>query len=358
MVTSTECPELLCSYNWQLTESGENLICVPGAPPVWTPHTLPIKLDRDEGPRLVDQHAYRLPKYPFEPVFCAMDVMNPQRQLDDVDIIANRNSLRKLLDFAAGRSQEPFRIDLHLVRQTLFLTRREESALIMTGGRRNTGGYGQNFEKTFTTPVAGLESSSSHHRVIKYRLGSLICAVRFEIDAQYDDPDALGVQSDVARDLAAGMEHLALQAPIFPNHKAGSIRVALGGTPVPASRLAELKAKKKVQISQAMPQLWFGRTPYLIIGKHVDGRVEDIICTHAAQQFDGWEAQHQASLRRLVDLLAWLREKVRGMKRERATLLYDESGGDLQMLEGSTGRGGLEAVLPDDVIKEHWTGRR
>ncbi|KAK3618029.1 hypothetical protein LTR22_026515 [Elasticomyces elasticus] len=265
-----------------------------------------------------------------------MDVMNPQRQLDDVDIIANRNSLRKLLDFAAGRSQEPFRIDLHLVRQTLFLTRREESALIMTGGRRNTGGYGQNFEKTFTTPVPGLESSSSHHRVIKYRLGFLICAVRFEIDAQYDDPDALGVQIDVARDLAA----------------------ALGGNPVPASRLAELKAKKKVQVSQAMPQLWFGRTPYLITGKHVDGRVEDITCTHAAERFDGWEAQHQASLRRLVDLLAWLREKVRGMKRERATLLYDESGGDLQMLEGSTGRGGLEAVLPDDVIKKYWTGRR
>ncbi|KAK3616051.1 hypothetical protein LTR56_026215 [Elasticomyces elasticus] len=228
----------------------------------------------------------------------------------------------------------------------------------MTGGRRNTGGYGQNFEKTFTTPVAGLESSSSHHRVIKYRLGFLICAVRFEIDAQYGDPNAPGVQSDVARDLATGMGHLALQAPVLPNHKAGSIRAALGGTPVPASRLAELKAKKKVQISQVMPQLWFSRTPYVIIGKHVDGRVEDIICTHAAERFDGWEAQHQASLRRLVDLLAWLREKVRGMKRERATLLYDESGGDLQMLEGSTGRGELEAVLPDDVIKKYWTRRR
>ncbi|KAK4903885.1 hypothetical protein LTR49_026569 [Elasticomyces elasticus] len=271
-----------------------------------------------------------------------MDVMNPQRQLDDVDIIANRNSLRKLLDFAAGRSQEPFRIDLHLVRQTLFLTRREKSVLIMTGGRRNTGGYGQNFEKTFTTPVAGLESSSSHHRVTKYRLGFLICAVRFEIDAQYDDPNALDVQSDVARDLAAGRLY------------SRSSRC----TPVPASRLAELKAKKKVQISQAMPQLWFGRTPYLITGKHVDGKVEGIICTHAAERFGGWEAQHQASLRRLVDLLAWLRDKVRGMKRERATLLYDESGSDLQMLEGSTERGGMEAVLPDDVIKKYWTGRR
>ncbi|KAK5709768.1 hypothetical protein LTR17_019482 [Elasticomyces elasticus] len=270
MVTSTESPELLCSYNWQLTESGENLICVPGAPPVWTPHTLPIKLDRDEGPRLVDHHAYGLPKYPFEPVFCAMDVMNPQRQLDDVDIIANRNSLRKLLDFAASRSQEPFRIDLHLVRQTLFLTRREKSALIMTGGRRNTGGYGQNFKKTFTTPVAGLESSSGH----------------------------------------------------------------------PRSCLQTRRAQGEEE------------------GKHVAGRVEDIICTHAAERFGGWEAQHQASLRRLVDLLAWLREKVRGMKRERATLLYDESGGDLHMLEGSTGRGGLEAVLPDDVIKKYWTGRR
>ncbi|KAK3614166.1 hypothetical protein LTR56_027430 [Elasticomyces elasticus] len=268
-----------------------------------------------------------------------MDVMNPQRQLDDVDIIANRNSLRKLLDFAAGRSQDPFRIDLHLVRQTLFLTLREESALIMTGGRRNTEG---------------------HHRMIKYRLGFLICAVRLEIDAQYDDLKALGVQIDVARDLAAGVEHLALQASVFPNHKVDSMRRSFssGWHPVPASRLAELKAKKRVQISQAMPQLRFGRTPYLITGKHVDGRVEEIMCTHAAERFDGWEAQHQASLPRLVDLPAWLREKLRSMKRECAVLLYDASGGELHMLEGSTGRGGLEAVLPDEVIKRYWTGRR
>ncbi|KAK5113790.1 hypothetical protein LTR62_003174 [Meristemomyces frigidus] len=274
--------------------------------------------------------------------------------LDDIDIIVNRNSLRKLLDFAAGKRQDPFRIDLHLVHQTLFLTRREKSARVMMGCNRNTRGYGQNFEKTFTTPVAGLNSSSSHHRVIKYRLGSLICAVRFEIDAQYPSGSgASDVQPDT-EDLAAAVEHLALESPLTPKHQAGSVRVSLAGHPVPASRLAELKAKKKVQTSQALPQLWFGRTPYLITGRHVDGKVEKIMCTHAAELFVGWEVQHQGSLRKMVNLLAWLREKVGGMKKGRAVLVHDNSGGELQILEGV----GLEAVLPAEVIKKYWAGRR
>ncbi len=34
--------------------------------------------------------------------------MNQSLQLDDTDVLVNRNSLRKLLDFSAGRRQDPF----------------------------------------------------------------------------------------------------------------------------------------------------------------------------------------------------------------------------------------------------------
>ena len=44
------------------------------------------------------------PLVPFEPLFRATPSMNPEFHFDDVDVVVNRNSLRKLLDFCVGRS--------------------------------------------------------------------------------------------------------------------------------------------------------------------------------------------------------------------------------------------------------------
>ena len=93
--------------------------------------------------------------------------MNSDFDFSNVDLIANRNSLRKLLDFSKGRAPDSFRIDLNLVNNTLFLTRRERNTREMIHGNQNSG-FGHNFERAFTQPAAGIEDSSGHHRVIRY----------------------------------------------------------------------------------------------------------------------------------------------------------------------------------------------
>ncbi|KAK1957307.1 hypothetical protein LY78DRAFT_401263 [Colletotrichum sublineola] len=93
--------ELVCSYNWR---TGHDVrVYIPGFAAIWQDLPLPITLAKDKGAYFVDQNAERVPEFPFEPLFRATATMNQSFRFDDVDPLVNRNSLRKLLDFCAGR---------------------------------------------------------------------------------------------------------------------------------------------------------------------------------------------------------------------------------------------------------------
>src|SRR4051794_20911785 len=98
-----------------------------GGARIWKPIELPRSLQRDSGVQFVDQNTARIPKYPFEVAFRATELMRPGFRFDDVDVVVNRNSLRKLLDFCHGRAKDSFRIDLYMVHNTLIIERREKS---------------------------------------------------------------------------------------------------------------------------------------------------------------------------------------------------------------------------------------
>jgi hypothetical protein len=312
--------------------------------------------------------------------------MSPNVQLDDIDIVANRNSFRKFLDFVAGRRQDPFRMDMHMVNNTLFITRRERSARIMISGPHNSTGYGHDFEKKFTTPIEGLNESSSHHRVIRYMMGDLNCAVRYEVDAQYDDTETpeeiIPKQDDVDAliDAASQLtikasetdrESQSQQSKLTEHHasahessfhhnneikaeplKKGDTRVIVKGINVPASKLTEIKAKKHAPLGQCMPQLWFGRTPHLIVAKHTDGVVHKIEYTNAGERFKDWEKENQENLRKLVNLLAILRDMVKDMDTNDAVLVCETKGGGLELLQNNR----VAGVLPKEIINKHWSG--
>jgi hypothetical protein len=75
--------------------------------------------------------------------------MNPTVSFCDVDVVSYRHSLRHLLGFIKGQPYQSFRIDLNLVHNTLFLTRREKSDRTISHGFPNSG-FGGNFENAFT----------------------------------------------------------------------------------------------------------------------------------------------------------------------------------------------------------------
>ncbi|KAI4927284.1 hypothetical protein J4E85_005794 [Alternaria conjuncta] len=357
-VSSARGFETLCSYNWQYDGS----IHVPGAPPRWNPPPLPTTLAQDSGRHFVDQNASRVPKYPFEPAFAALAVMGPDVVLDQVDIIANRNSLRKLLDFSAGRKLDIFCMGLHMVGNTLVISRKERNAQQMIHGAPNAG-YGHNFEKTFTMPDHGMGNSSSHHRVIRYHIGPLNCVVRFEVDAYYDDPGVvLDSKSKQPRDepvstVSAAMAQLNI-AGLPPTQtkprKTPADKptvVVEKGTFIDPSKLAEIKAKKAARLTEALPQLWFGRTPYFMNGNHDKGTVHSVSISHAEKEYPRWEEANQDRLRKMVSLLAEIKEVVAGTKERAAVLVYDEKGGPLKVYAMKKNGG----VLPADLISRHWS---
>ncbi|KAF1843589.1 uncharacterized protein K460DRAFT_378702 [Cucurbitaria berberidis CBS 394.84] len=342
--------QTLCSYNWQ--KDGKAIL-VPGGPPKWTPPPLPVALPQDAGLQFIDQNTSRVPKYPFEPVFQALSIMNPSMQLDDVDLILNRNSLRKLLDFAAGKRQDPFCMGLHIVKDTLFISRKEKHARMMIHGAANSG-YGHNFEEAFTTPENGLDRSSSHHRVIRYRLGHLDCVVRFEVDAYYENTDESSAVSSTQHsidNITATLAQMGVNKP-QPTAKSREGTNAISkGTYIDSSKLAETKARKAERLNDAMPQLWFGRTPYLLVGKHIKGVVNSTTCTHAETQFAQWEGANQEKLRKLVSLLAELKQTVRETERRSAVLVCEDRDGPLQVF---TAKNEVN-VLPKNIVIKHWS---
>ncbi|KAF2703853.1 hypothetical protein K504DRAFT_391633 [Pleomassaria siparia CBS 279.74] len=344
-VTSDAGFELICTYNWiEQTKKKNNgqEIYVPGCPPKWLPHQLPVKLQPDQGAQYVDQNAYRLPQYPFEPIFWALDIMNPHARLNDVDIVCNRNSLRKLLDLASGRRPDPFVMHLHLLQETLFITRKERNARNMIRGGGQSG-YGHNFEKAFTEADDDVHGSTSHHRVVSYDMGGLNCMVRFEVDAYYDEATD-GVQDktfDHTVLLEDAMQRLSLVGEPepepepsfpFPTNRPKAFRK---GVLLPSSAMAEIKThgRRSKPLSQLLPQLWFGRTPHLLVGRHpaANGVFTEVEHTHAGSEFSAWEQENQAALRRLVGILKHLKEVVGGLQPAAAILLYQTKGGPLQV---------------------------
>ncbi|KAK0369742.1 hypothetical protein CLIM01_12900 [Colletotrichum limetticola] len=163
-VSSDSGYKLVCSYNWAVGQD-EKIHIPVGSAAVFRDVPLPVAIPKDRGTFFVDQNAARAPEFPFTPLFRATASMNPSFRFDDIDILVNRNSLRKLLDFSAGRSQDSFCVILHLVHRTLVIERCERTARELISGSKNSG-WGRNFERIFTKYPLGLEDSTAYHRAL------------------------------------------------------------------------------------------------------------------------------------------------------------------------------------------------
>ncbi|KAJ0158215.1 hypothetical protein CTA2_12064 [Colletotrichum tanaceti] len=344
--------QLLCSYNWQ--EGKPARIRVPGYAAIWKGVTLPLTISPDEGTFFIDQNTALMPQHPFEPMFRAAAAMGRDVSFDDVDVVTNRNSLRKLLDFCSPRSQESFRLHLHLVRDTLIIERCEKHTREFVAG--STRGWGRNFEKASTAFPPNLTESHGHHRTLRYALGALECAVQFEVDASFDpdyDEPAASKEPDV---LGLAMEKLSIQAPKpATDNGARDLQVETayrGARVMSQSTAAEIKSAAKTRpLGWRMPQLWFGRTPWLIVGQHADGTFHDVKVTDAAAHFAEWEATHQTALRKLAAVLGELRAAVRGNGGRRCAAVFEKGSGAIRVFDlTSDGQ-----AVPRDLREKLWT---
>ncbi|KAK0708499.1 hypothetical protein B0H67DRAFT_648555 [Lasiosphaeris hirsuta] len=265
--------------------------------------------------------------------------MSPDFCLDKVDIVTTRNSLRKLLDFCGSRSLQSFRVNISLFKNTLFIEQYDTAFMAF-----QSTGWGHSFEKTFTRFPAGLEASTTYDRFLRYPIGDLNCVVGFEVDACYqgslgNDGEPAEVTKGPLERVQAGMEQLGLSSKTKAGppesktksttasptiSKAGSKKPPpkppSNTTPkiMPQSTAVEMKSRSKKPggtVGPYLPQLWFGRTPWLIVGSHIQGTFHHVSVTNVTAHLERWEAERQAELRKLAALLSELREAVRGAVR-------------------------------------------
>lgn len=298
--------KLLCSYNWQGANDGTNTIFVPGSPAKFNDSkTLPQFLDTDQGYHARDYNYVRKPRDPFSPLFTALGVMSPGYQFFGVDVLADRNNLRVLLEFAQGKSNGPFRLDVHMVYNTLVFVRKGERFWM----RQNGEGIGSNFEKMFTDVTNDMEDATGHYRAIRYAMGPLEVVVRFEVDAYFDE--------NISDELTPGEVDAAQGALLAekPNFNfRPPIKCLQKGQIIPMAQMAELKTttyKHYFEKVQCADQLWFGRTPHLFTGIYkVDGKKGQVVhikYENAKERVKIWEERNQDALRKLVDLLTRIR---------------------------------------------------
>ena len=138
---------------------------------MWQNRAAPYTIPPDTGVYFSDQNGYRMPKATLLPLIMAV---NKQAEMykrtpfdwSSVDIVTDRNGLRKLTRWAVGGEEvREFRIDLQLAGEnTLLMNRWEKRNREIFSGRT----YGFSFEKASTIPAPACKDSTGHHRIITY----------------------------------------------------------------------------------------------------------------------------------------------------------------------------------------------
>jgi len=279
--------ELVASYNWTNETKFPTLI-VPGAPNIWTPKKLPIRVPQDSGRVFVDQNKDRFPLSPIGPLIRVVNLVNPEFDLSQMDILSDRNNLRKLFRWVTNSPElKDFRIDAELAGNTVLFTRWDESSSTIIRGFR---GFGHEFEKANTSAAPGCENSTGHHRIVTYELGDIKLLVRYEVDgclaltadpkektrtgpaAATTSPKTKSADDD---DLAAALGGLKISGEPIPFDLSNTkLHYIPNGLLVDQSEVMELKTRvqhKQLDWEETWPQLFLSQTRYLLLAKHFRG---------------------------------------------------------------------------------------
>ena len=148
--TSITNVQYLSSYNWIGPPSATPTIAVSRSPALWSPPRQSKWLKKDSGFVYIAQNAARLPESPLEPLFRALYIYHPSFDIRSVEVVTDRNNIRKLLSFInhilAAQELKAFTINVKIVQNTVALSR-EESETCENIGPNEFRGYGMSSRK-------------------------------------------------------------------------------------------------------------------------------------------------------------------------------------------------------------------
>ncbi|KAI9443011.1 hypothetical protein H4582DRAFT_1151111 [Lactarius indigo] len=276
----------IASYNW--IDAEKPTMVVPGSPAIWTGRAVPFTLQPDDGYVYFDQKNAQLAQYPMLPLFTAADAIHDQEvappvDWPSVDVVADRNGLRKLLrwlDPSPGRAVRDFRIDVELVGTKTLVLRRWESP---TGWGHTNRSYGHAFQAEMTRAAPDCPSSG-HYRVVAYDMFNMKMIVRFGVDACLPSPDSsIATTSIDDSNLAdAPSSVIAQQTPTSTTTTVSpAIDIVRAGMQVPQDALVEVVSRSVYYLDQLdwnelYPQMALSQTPMLRLGVHERGEFTEL----------------------------------------------------------------------------------
>ncbi|KZP08843.1 hypothetical protein FIBSPDRAFT_922616 [Athelia psychrophila] len=240
----------------------------------------PFQVQADSGPKYLDQNTFRPPASSLPPLLRVVGIESPGFRWPSVDLITDRNGLRKLMRWLRDPAAREFRIDTQLVGdKTMLFSRWEKSSMELLDKRVNKYGrpiqtYVFAFEKATTRPAKGCEGSTGYHRIVAYDFGGLNIVVRFEPRSSTD--------SDL-EDLAAALVTTSISEP----KDAHGIHVRRAGAGVPQSNLVELTTLYdqkttnsgwwELRCMESYPQLFLSQNPHFFLALHNRGRFARLV---------------------------------------------------------------------------------
>lgn len=227
---------------------------------------------------------------------------------------------------AARRVKEPFRLELKTVRNTLFIqpshkpgsnqagppnqrTRHDPSISVPDWTHGVFGHIG--------TRKARLSYSGGHYRLVRYRFGNVVLAVRVKVDFVYEH------RKDARR---ANVDPLSDVQPEFMPRQEGDVAQIWKTTVMKSGRgtrpadagIASVRyawQDQRVRMRALLPKLWFSRTPFVVDCKvsRPELNVREVSIVNSRGWYTSWERGYQNSLRRLAGLLKHLQTRTREM---------------------------------------------
>ena len=301
----------LSSYNW--IEAPTPTIAVPGSPPLWSVPSAPRQLKKDSGLVYIAQNAARHPESPLEPLFRALYIANPSFDIRSVDVVTDRNNIRKLLAFidpgSTRNKLETFTIHIEVTKNTAILCRQETLTHDFIG-QHDFRGFGHEFEKAYTT--CQINGSTGHHRIISYRFSELNFIIRHETDGYVETGTIVSSSNnkqleDDSLSSLLGSLSLSSNKTSFISTPAGSkLIIRDEGQAVSIESILEIKTRvmhKPLEIQEVAPQLWISQTLKLVRAFHQRGIFQPPVVEDVAALIKEWEERNQKNLRKLTVLI-------------------------------------------------------
>jgi hypothetical protein len=240
----------------------------------------------------------------------------PDFCVKDLDIVGCGSTLGNLLRFARGKSPA-FRILVHVIGNTVFFSRRENSPKEIIQGVQ---GFGHTFPEAYTTWSKSVRNSESHQRLINFSFTNINCLVRFEADGYL--PDLVAANLKTERDLMSSRSEIepedllsSMQATTISGfdsatvgQESSDLRISNQGSYIPQAAIFDLKTRsaRKVGIdtlSEEMGRLWIRQIPNFVLAYHNSGTFDDIRILDVREEMTRWEKAQQPGLQRFAALL-------------------------------------------------------